>query len=340
MRTHFPITITVAAEFAGQRLDQFLASQLPDTSRARVQQVIAEEKALVNGAAAVKPSLKLRGGEEISVLGDPVLPPLRAVAENIALDVIYEDADLAVVNKPAGMMVHAGAGATDDERNRGTLVNALLHRFGKLSDVGGELRPGIVHRLDKETSGLIVIAKNDVAHRKLATQFSGRKVKKRYIALVHGRLAKESGTVNAPISRDLVRRIRMTTKGREGRAAVTHYEVRQRIESPYGKFTLLEVRIETGRTHQIRVHMSSIGHPVVGDTLYGAPRELRATKVRGAGNSKGEVPKLERNFLHAESIEFAHPTTGEPVAFRAPLPEELEVFWEKLVGQPLLSHRL
>ena len=340
MSPSFPTTITVAGEFAGQRLDQFLAAQLPDSSRARVQRLIAEGKALVNGAAAVKPSLKLRGGEEISVLGDPVLPPLRAVAEDIPLGVIYEDADLAVINKPAGMMVHAGAGATDDERNRGTLVNALLHRFGRLSEVGGELRPGIVHRLDKETSGLIVVAKNDVAHRKLATQFSGRKVKKRYIALVHGRLAKESGTIHTPISRDHVRRIRMTTKGSGGRAAVTHYEVRQRIESAYGKFTLLEVRIETGRTHQIRVHMSSIGHPVVGDTLYGAPRELRATKVRGTGNSTGAMLNLERNFLHAESIEFAHPATGQPVAFRAPLPEELAVFWEKLGGQPLVSHRL
>jgi 23S rRNA pseudouridine1911/1915/1917 synthase len=333
------MTLTVAADFAGQRLDQFLAAQLPDSSRARVQQLIAEEKALVNGKIA-KPSLKLRGGEEISVLGDPVLPPLRAVAEEIPLDVIYEDADFAVINKPAGMMVHAGAGATDDERNRGTLVNALLHRFGRLSDVGGELRPGIVHRLDKETSGLIVVAKNDVAHRKLAAQFSGRKVRKCYIALVHGWPARQSGTVNTPISRDPIRRIRMTTKGSAGRVAVTHYEVQHRIESLYGKFTLLNVRIETGRTHQIRVHMASIGHPVVGDTLYGAPRELRAAKGRAGGNSTAEVLNLERNFLHAESIEFAHPITGEPVAFRAPLPEELEAFWEKVGGQPLMSHRL
>src|ERR1700756_1902165 len=172
MAEKYPVTITVASESAGQRLDQFLAAQLPDTSRARVQQLIAEEKALVGGAPA-KPSLKLRGGEQITVLGDPVLQPLRAIAEDIPLDVVYEDADLAVINKPAGMMVHAGAGATDDERNRGTLVNALLHRFGDLSQVSGELRPGIVHRLDKETSGLIVVAKSDVAHRKLAAEFSG-----------------------------------------------------------------------------------------------------------------------------------------------------------------------
>ncbi len=336
------MTITVPPDSAGQRLDQFLAAQLPDTSRSRVQQLLAEEKAQVNGATA-KPSLKLRGGEQITILGDPVLPPLRAIAEDIPLDVIYEDADLAVVNKPAGMMVHAGAGATDDERNRGTLVNALLHRFGALSEVGGELRPGIVHRLDKETSGLIVVAKNDVAHRKLGTQFAGRKIKKQYIALVHGWPAKDRGTINTAISRDAVRRTRMTTKGRDGRTAVSHYELRRRIESPYGKFALVDVHIETGRTHQIRVHLSSIGHPVVGDTLYGAPRELRATAAgraaaRRARTSTPDVAPqpiaavltLDRNFLHAASIEFAHPGTGEPLSFTAPLPSELEHFLAEL----------
>ena len=256
----FPISIPVPPDAAGQRLDQFLSAQLPDTSRARVQQLIAEGKALVNGSVA-KSSLKLRGGEEITILGDPTPQPLRAIAEDIPLDIVYEDDDLAVVNKPAGMMVHAGAGATDSERNRGTLVNALLHRLGALSEVGGELRPGIVHRLDKETSGLIVVAKNDVAHRKLASQFSGRQVKKRYIALVHGWPAKDRGTINREISRDVVRRTRMTTRGSGGRAAISHYEVRRRIDSPYGKLALVEVTIETGRTHQIRVHMSSIGHP-------------------------------------------------------------------------------
>jgi 23S rRNA pseudouridine1911/1915/1917 synthase len=347
------MTISVGPECSGQRLDQFLAAQLPDTSRSRVQQLIAEEKALVGGAPA-KPSLKLRGGEQITVLGDPVLPPLRAMAEDIPLDVIFEDADLAVVNKPAGMMVHAGAGATDDERNRGTLVNALLHRFGALSDVGGELRPGIVHRLDKETSGLIVVAKNDASHRKLGAQFSGRKVKKQYVALVHGWPVKDKGTINAAISRDAVRRTRMTTKGREGRTAVSHYEVKRRIESPYGKFTLVEVRIETGRTHQIRVHMSSIGHPVVGDALYGAPRELRMTAAgravanRSSAGDKASVAKtrspvvlsLDRNFLHAAAIEFTHPRTGEPLAFKAQLPAELELFLSKLGAELHEQQRL
>ena len=176
-----------------------------DTSRARVQQLIDQQKVLVNDAAA-KASLRLRGGERISILGAVELPPLRAIAEEIPLDIVYEDDDLAVVNKPAGMMVHAGAGATEDERNRGTLVNALLHRFGQLSDVGGELRPGIVHRLDKETSGLIVVAKNDEAHRKLAAQFARREVKKTYIALVHGWVKQDRGTINSSISRDRVRR--------------------------------------------------------------------------------------------------------------------------------------
>jgi 23S rRNA pseudouridine1911/1915/1917 synthase len=339
----FPLTITVAREAAGQRLDQFLAAQLPDTSRARVQQLITEEKALVNQKAA-KSSLKLRGGEEVTILGDPYVQPLRAMAEDIPLDVIYEDADLAVVNKPAGMMVHAGAGATDDKRNRGTLVNALLHRFGTLSDVGGELRPGIVHRLDKETSGLIVVAKNDSAHRKLGAQFSGRKVKKQYIALVHGWPAKDRGTINAPISRDSVRRIRMTTRGKGGRAAVTHWEVLKRIESPYGKFALIKVHIETGRTHQIRVHMASIGHPVVGDALYGAPRELRIASARASDTLSiaGKPGKLalDRNFLHAAEIEFTHPKKGDALAFHAPLPADLRQFLADIGAEAVAGQQL
>jgi 23S rRNA pseudouridine1911/1915/1917 synthase len=349
MTATFPITITVAPENAGQRLDQFLTAQLPDISRARAQQLIAEGKAMVNGSPA-KASLKLRGGEEVVILGDPVLPPLRAIAEDIPLDVVYEDADLAVINKPAGMMVHAGAGATEDERNRGTLVNALLHRFSKLSEVGGELRPGIVHRLDKETSGLIIVAKNDITHRKLAAQFSGRKVHKRYIALVHGWPEKARGTITDPISRDLIRRIRMTTKGRDGRTAVTHYEVLRKVESPYGKFALLDVHIETGRTHQIRVHMSSIGHPIVGDTLYGAPRELRRSTLRRASSKRALAPvaptptsgslALQRNFLHAAAIELAHPKSGQPLTLEVPLPRELEDFLDKLQAEASAPHPL
>ena len=256
-----PTIFSAAPDDAGQRLDQFLASRL-DVSRARVQLLISQEKVLVNDAPA-KASLKLRSGEHISVIGEAERPPLRAIAEEIPLDIVYEDDDMAIINKAAGMMVHAGAGATgpngEDQRNRGTLVNALLHHFATLSGVGGEMRPGIVHRLDKETSGLIVVAKNDEAHRKLAEQFARREVKKTYIALVHGWPKKDRGTISAAISRDRVRRIRMTTRGTGGRDAVSHYTVLRRLDTAFGKFSLIEVKIDTGRTHQIRVHMASLG---------------------------------------------------------------------------------
>src|SRR5436853_4457846 len=221
----------------GRRLDQFLTSALGDVSRARVQQLIEQDKVTVNGLPA-KSSLKLEGSETIAITGQVQLPPLKAEAEDIPLEIVYEDSDLAVINKPAGMMVHAGAAATSDARSRGTLVNALLHHMKKLSKVGGELRPGIVHRLDKETSGLILVAKNDAAHRNLGSQFSGREVKKKYLALVQGWPKPDSGTINAPVSRDRIKRTRMTTRGHGGRDAITHYTVQERIESPYGKFAL------------------------------------------------------------------------------------------------------
>jgi len=319
MKPGFPNLLFVTADNSGKRLDQFLAAQL-DVSRARVQELIEQQKVLLNGAA-VKPSAKLRGGEQISVIGPAARPPLHAVAEDIPLDIVYEDNDLAIINKPAGMMVHAGAGATEDARNRGTLVNALLHHFAELSAVGGEMRPGIVHRLDKETSGLIVVAKNDESHRKLAAQFALRQVNKTYVALVHGWMKKESGTVSATISRDVARRTRMTTRLAGGREAVSHYRVLRRIESLFGKFTLLEVKIDTGRTHQIRVHVASLAHPVVGDTLYGAPRE-----IKGTGRRSTRTISLERNFLHAAQLELTHPRLGEKISLRAPLPQELQTF--------------
>ena len=333
------IHIVATPDALGQRLDQLLVAQL-NVSRARVQELIRGEKVLVNGAPA-KASVKLRGGEHIIVLGPAARPPLRAFAEEIPLDIVCEDDDLAVVNKPAGMMVHAGAGATDartneDRRNRGTLVNALLHHFGSLSAVGGELRPGIVHRLDKETSGLIVVAKNDESHSKLAAQFARREVKKTYIALVHGRVKRDQGTIAARISRDRVRRTRMTTRLAGGREAVSHYRVVRRIESSYGKFTLLEVRIDTGRTHQIRVHMASIGHPVVGDRLYGAPGELQQragpTKKEkdAASGTSARTISLARNFLHAAELELAHPRTGKRIALQSALPAELQNFLARI----------
>jgi 23S rRNA pseudouridine1911/1915/1917 synthase len=316
----FPITFSAAPEDAGKRLDHLLVAQLAGASRARVQQLISEQKVLVNHAPA-KASLKLHGNETITILGEPQRAPLKAVAEEIPLDIVYEDEDLAVIDKPAGMMVHAGAGSTDDARNRGTLVNALLHHLNTLSAVGGDLRPGIVHRLDKETSGLIVVAKNDEAHRNLSGQFAAREVRKKYLALVHGWLKKDSGTIDQSISRDRVRRTRMTTRLAGGRNAITHYRVLRRLDTKFGKFTLLEIKIDTGRTHQIRVHLSSMGHPVVGDTVYGAPRQARG---------KSAAVSLPRNFLHSAELEFRHPRTGETVALKSALPPQLQEFLRKI----------
>lgn len=324
MSKQFPQDFSATAADAGKRLDQFLTGQLPDTSRARVQQLIAQQKVLVNDTPA-RASQRLHGDERIQVMGAVQLPELRAMAEAIPLDIVHEDEDLAVINKPAGMMVHAGAGATDDERNRGTLVNALLHHFGQLSELGGTLRPGIVHRLDKATSGLILVAKSDEVHRKLAAQFLRRQVKKTYMALVHGWLKQDRGTITSTISRDRVRRTRMTTRRSTGREAITHYKVQRRIDSEYGNFTMLELRIDTGRTHQIRVHLASLRHPVVGDTLYGAPREV--------GPQKQGTISLARNFLHAAALEFEHPRSGQRIAFSRPLPAELQEFLQQ-IGDP------
>jgi 23S rRNA pseudouridine1911/1915/1917 synthase len=336
-----PRTIAVPPEAAGQRLDHFIATQLDGVSRSRVQLLLDQGDVLVNGSEA-KPSLKLRGGEEIVITGEPHPPPLKAVAEDIPLDIVFEDSDLAVINKPAGMMVHAGSGQTDDARSRGTLVNALLHRFRALSSSGGDLRPGIVHRLDKETSGLIIVAKNDTTHTALADLFSTRQISKTYIALVHGHVERQKGTINAALSRDPVRRTRMTARPADNaRSAISHYEVVRRLTTRFGKFTLVRVRIETGRTHQIRVHMASIGHPVVGDTLYGASSQISDRAATQAASSRAARRKLEperlklsRNFLHAARLEFIHPTTGKRVQLEAPLPPELEQFLSRLESPP------
>lgn len=332
-------TIEAPPEAKGQRLDLFLAAQLEGVSRSRVQLLIDQGDVLIDGHVE-KASLKLRGGERIDITGEPHPAPLKATAEEIPLDVIYEDEDLAVINKPAGMMVHAGSGQNDDARSRGTLVNALLFRFKKLSATGGELRPGIVHRLDKDTSGLIVVAKNDSAHTALGEMFSSRQIKKTYLALVQGELARAKGTINSSVGRDPQRRTRMTTKPlSDARTAVSHYEVVRRLANRFGKFTLVRVRIETGRTHQIRVHMASIGHPVVGDTLYGGSGHLTdqvasqaATSKAARRNSEPEKLRLGRNFLHSAQLEFPHPRTGKLLQLEAPLPTELEEFLSKLEG--------
>ncbi|QNI37721.1 RluA family pseudouridine synthase [Edaphobacter albus] len=312
-------SFSAASEAAGLRLDQYLAQTIPDISRARVQMLIEHGQVRVNGQPA-KAKLKIQGGEAIEIEGAPHPPPLHAFPEDIPLNILYEDDHLAVIDKAAGMMVHAGSGETDDERNHGTLVNALLHHFNQLSHVGGELRPGIVHRLDKQTSGILVVAKDDSTHRKLGEMFANRELEKTYIALVHGNLSRDNITVNLPIGRDLVRRTRMTTRRpseSEGvRPAVSHVKVLERIQSPrYGQFTLVEVRIETGRTHQIRVHLQALGHPVVGDTLYGAPHKF---------GQEPQVLSLDRNFLHAARLVFQHPKTRKVMTMESPLPAELQ----------------
>ena len=315
---------------ANMRVDMYLAQALPEISRARVQLLIDAGQVKVDGLVP-RSKDKLKGGEAIEIEGQPNPEPLHATPEDIPLDILFEDKYLAIVNKPASMMVHAGAGSTEDERNRGTLVNALLFHMGKgsgtgLSDVGGALRPGIVHRLDKMTSGAIVVAKDDVTHRKLGEMFSAREVHKTYLALAHGHLAKDDTTVTLPIARDLVRRIRMTTRRADGRSAVSHVHVLERLSTPYGLFTLVKVKIETGRTHQIRVHLQSLGHPVIGDFLYGAPHVIR--RVDGGDG----VLELERNFLHAAQLEFMHPRTGAQVQAEAPLAEELVIFLNEVRG--------
>jgi 23S rRNA pseudouridine1911/1915/1917 synthase len=330
-------TVDVPVEAAGQRLDQFITAQIEGVSRSRIQMLMEQGGVLVDGVHE-KASLKLRGGEQIVITGEAHPEPLKATAEDIPLDVVYEDADLAVVNKPAGMMVHAGAGQNEDARNRGTLVNALLFRFKKLSSTGGDLRPGIVHRLDKDTSGLIVVAKNDRTHTALAELFSTRQIKKAYIALVEGVVERPRGTINASVGRDPLHRTRMTAKPQENaRTAVSHYEVIRRLATRFGKFTLVKVRIETGRTHQIRVHMASINHPVVGDTLYGGSGQLTDQVASQAAQSKSarrnanpERLRLGRNFLHAANLEFPHPKTGKLLQLEAPLPVELVSFLELL----------
>ncbi|MFZ1202950.1 MAG: RluA family pseudouridine synthase [Candidatus Acidiferrales bacterium] len=296
----------VSAEDAGQRLDRFLVSQLPELSRARIQTLMDEGRVQVDGDTR-RASHRVATGEWVTVEIPPP-PPAGVEAEAIPLDVLYEDADLAVINKPAGMIVHPGAGV-----DAGTLVAALLHRFGSagLSTIGGPLRPGIVHRLDKDTSGAIVIARTDEAHRKLVGDFQERLVQKTYLALLHGKIKGEAGTIDLPVSRDLHRRSRMTARRQDGRAARTDWRARLRL----GAFTFVEADIHTGRTHQIRVHFSALGCPVVGDAVYGAPRQERV-------DSQLLAP-LGRNFLHAARVAFEHPRTAKRVDVRASLPAEL-----------------
>ncbi len=312
---------------SGTRLDRFVAAHCHELSRTRVQELIDSGRVRINGKPADKGSLHLRGGEQITVEVTE-RPAIVAAAEAIPLDVLYEDDDVIAINKAAGMTVHAGAGNVS-----GTLVNALLGRGQALSQSGDPLRPGIVHRLDKETSGVILVAKNDATHAKLGEAFRQRAIKKTYIALVQGVLGEKSGRIELAIGRDPIHRTRMTTKRKSWhgadiahpREARTDWRALAKIDST----TLVEVQLHTGRTHQIRVHFSALKHPVVGDTLYGAARELRVGKL--------DLPPLGRNFLHAAKLGFAQPRTGAWIEVRAVLPRELRDYLKKLcdaAGEP------
>jgi len=295
----------VGAEEAGQRIDKLLADALEDVSRSQLQDWIRDGHVLVNGAA-VKPNYKTSEGDDI-VVRPPEPAPTELVPENIPLDVAYEDGDVIVVNKPRGMVVHPAVGHPS-----GTLVNALMYHCKDLSGINGEIRPGIVHRIDKDTSGLLMAAKNDAAHASLAAQLKEHSVTRRYIAIVHGVMEHDQGTIDAPIGRDPQDRKLFTVTEKGARRAVTHFVVMER----FADYTVLELLLETGRTHQIRVHMKFIGHPIVGDPVYGRSRS-RTMSVPGQA-------------LHAAVLGFTHPRTGERLTFEAPLPDEMQQLIEQL----------
>ncbi|AMV73535.1 RluA family pseudouridine synthase [Desulfuromonas carbonis] len=296
---------------APERLDRFLAEALPELTRSQLKRLIDDEQVLL-AAAPVKAGLKLRGGERLSV-NLPQPQPLAAQPEAIPLTVLYEDAHLIVIDKPAGLVVHPAPG-----HQGGTLVNALLHHCHDLAGIGGSLRPGIVHRLDKETSGVLVATKDDATHNSLARQFKLHTINRRYLALVHGCPEAESGTIDQAIGRHPVERKKMSSATRSGRRAVTHWRVRERFFGP--RLALLELRLETGRTHQIRVHLSEQGFPVVGDPVYGRPGRLRNT---ADPQLRTMLTQLHRQFLHARLLGFVHPVTGSYMEFESPLPEDL-----------------
>ena len=299
------------------RLDTYLASQISNWSRARLQRLIDNEDVLVNGKSA-KASYRLRAGDEIEV--ELISAPIESFTpENIPLDIVYEDDVLLVVNKPAGLVVHPAAGIQS-----GTLANALAFHFQNLPSATGTARPGIVHRLDRDTSGLLVVAKTESSMENLADQFRDRTVFKSYLALVHGHLESQNGLIDQPIARDQANRTRMAVV-RGGRNAVSLYKMRRR----YQRFTLVDVELKTGRTHQIRVHLAWLRHPVVGDETYGGGRD---NTIQDA-HLRAVVRNLGRHFLHAEELGFNHPKTGEGMKFKAPLPSELSSLMEELESQ-------
>jgi 23S rRNA pseudouridine1911/1915/1917 synthase len=301
------LTFKISAGEAGTRLDAYLASRIEGWSRARLQRLIDNEDVVVNGKTS-KPSYKLRERDEIEV--ELIVPPVDVFTpENISLDIVYEDETLVVVNKPAGLVVHPAAGTLS-----GTLANALAFHFQQLPGSGSGVRPGIVHRLDRDTSGLLVIAKTEAALENLSDQFRDRSVYKSYVALVHGRVRAASGKIDQPLARDPSNRTRMAVV-RGGRNALTIYRVRQ----TYERFTLLDVELKTGRTHQIRVHLAWLKHPVVGDETYGGGRDNTIPDPR----LRARIRNLHRQFLHAEKLAFKHPRTGAVMKFESALPADL-----------------
>lgn len=299
----------IAADTIRIRLDQFLVSQLPEESRSQIQNWIRKGYVKVNGCR-VKTGYMTKHDDRIA-LAAPEFVSSEPYPEEIPLDILYEDSDLAVINKPSGLVCHPGAGIRS-----GTLVNALLHRMGPLQ-AGDPMRPGIVHRLDKLTSGVMIVAKNNWAHRQLAQQFKNRQVKKEYVAVVYGHPIPSSGTIDVPLGRDLRNRKKISARSRHTRTAITHYNVEER----YGPICMLGICIETGRTHQIRAHLAQKGHPIVGDSLYGANRS-RSLPDKLASAAK----ELQRPFLHSRRLEFRHPRSGEMLSFISPLPSELKRF--------------
>ena len=308
-----PLEFTVPHDFIGERLDRFLVSVLESHSRSQIQKLIADGHVTLDRREA-RANLAMREGERVTV-DLPDVAPARMAAEALPLEILYQDADVAVLNKPAGMVVHPGAGHAS-----GTLVNALLHHMPDLSGIGGEKRPGIVHRLDRGTSGVMVIAKNDAAHQELARQFQDREVEKEYVALVWG-VVQAGRRIDAAIGRDPVNRQKMSARARHARDAVTRITRAHHMPG----VTLCQVAIHTGRTHQIRVHLSAIGHPVVGDSLYGGVRRRVPGDIRA-------VQHLERPFLHAERLVFSHPRDARRMEFTAPLPEDLQRVLDELPG--------
>jgi pseudouridine synthase, RluA family len=301
------LNFKISSDHASLRLDAYLASQIDGWSRARLQRLIENEDVLVNGKSS-KPSYKLREHDEVEVeLNAPAVDAF--VPENIPIEIVYEDETLVVVNKPAGLVVHPAAGTPS-----GTLANALAYHFQNLPGGGSGVRPGLVHRLDRDTSGLMVVAKTESALENLSDQFRDRTVYKSYVALVHGRLASNSGKIDQPLARDPTNRTRMAVV-RNGRNALTLYRARRGFD----RFTLLDVELKTGRTHQIRVHLAWLKHPVVGDETYGGGRDNTIQDAR----LRARVRSLDRQFLHAEKLGFTHPKTGEWVKFECALPAEL-----------------